>query len=95
MRNLIVALALASGVFLGSDMMIGAAPNPARTGQPGAECGEEGAEVMPAGFETPGFAHAEEVYAGSEDSASLAHSQSEHAVSQYDIACYQLTSSGH
>jgi hypothetical protein len=68
-----------------------AAPNPAGTGQPGAECGEEGATMEPAGFLTAGFAHAETVYAGSEGTASLANGSS-HAVSQYDIACYQVTS---
>lgn len=71
-----------------------AASNPAGTGQPGAECGDEGATSEPAGFETDGFAHAETQYAGSEGSGSL-HSGNEHAVSQYDIACFQLTSSGH
>jgi hypothetical protein len=68
-----------------------AAPNPAGTGQPGAECGEEGAAMEPAGFLTTGFAHAETVYAGSDGTPSLAHGSS-HAVSQYDIACYQVTS---
>jgi hypothetical protein len=68
-----------------------AAPNPAGTGQPGAECGEEGATIEPAGFLTAGFAHAETVYAGSDGTPSLAHGSS-HAVSQYDIACYQVTS---
>jgi len=68
-----------------------AAPNPAGTGQPGAECGEEGATMEPAGFMTTGFAHAETVYAGSEGTPSAANG-SVHAVSQYDIACYQVTS---
>ena len=68
-----------------------AAPNPAGTGQPGAECGDEGATMEPAGFLTAGFAHAETVYVGSDGTPSLAHGSS-HAVSQYDIACYQVTS---
>jgi hypothetical protein len=68
-----------------------AAPNPAGTGQPGAECGEEGATMEPAGFSSPGFVHAETVYAGSDGTPSLANGSS-HAVSQYDIACYQFTS---
>ncbi len=68
-----------------------AAPNPAGTGQPGAECGEEGATVEPHGFTTAGFAHAETVYAGSEGTPSAANG-SAHAVSQYDVACYQVTS---
>jgi hypothetical protein len=68
-----------------------AAPNPSGTGQPGAECGEENASMMPNGFNSEGFANAEEHYAGSDGTASLAHAHSSHAVSQYDVACYQVT----
>jgi hypothetical protein len=67
------------------------AANPPGTGQPDQECGEEGATVEPPGFLTPGFANAEAVYAGSEGTASLAHANSDHAVSQYDVACFQVT----
>ena len=80
---MLLTVALAGSVF--------AARNPAGTGQPGAECGEEGATMEPAGFLSAGFAHAETVYAGSDGTPSLAHGSS-HAVSQYDIACYQVTS---
>jgi hypothetical protein len=72
-----LALSVASGALAGG--------NPAGTGQPGAECGD----VEPHGFTTTGFAHAELLYAGSEDSHS---SNNEHAVSQYDVACFQITS---
>jgi hypothetical protein len=68
-----------------------AAPNPSGTGQPGAECAEPGATVEPPGFLNDGFAHAETVYAGSEGTPSAANG-SVHAVSQYDVACYQVTS---
>jgi hypothetical protein len=68
-----------------------AARNPAGTGQPGAECGAAGATMEPAGFMTGGFAHAETVYAGSDGTPSAANG-SAHAVSQYDIACFQVTS---
>jgi hypothetical protein len=50
--------------------------------------------MEPAGFLTAGFAHAETVYAGSDGTPSLANGNS-HAVSQYDIACYQVTSNHH
>jgi hypothetical protein len=73
---------LAAGTVLGG--------NPAGTGQPGAECGADGATREPPGFLTAGFANAETHYAGSEGTPSLAHGSS-HAVSQYDVACYQLT----
>jgi hypothetical protein len=71
-----------------------AARNPSGTGQPGAECGDPNAVVEPAGFLTDGFAHAETVYAGSEGTPSAANG-SAHAVSQYDVACFQVTSNQH
>jgi hypothetical protein len=69
----VFALTLSAGVVLG--------------GQPGAECGDEGATMNPPGFDSGGFANAETRYAGSDGTASLAHAHSSHAVSQYDIAC--------
>jgi hypothetical protein len=45
--------------------------------------------VAPPGFSTAGFAHAQTVYAGSGVSATTAGSP--HAISQYDVACYQLS----
>jgi hypothetical protein len=77
-----LALSVASGALAGG--------NPSGTGQPDAECGEENATMEPHGFTTGGFAHAELLYAGSEDSRS--NSDNEHAVSQYDVACFQITS---
>jgi hypothetical protein len=91
MKKTLVAL-LAGGLLVAASAAPGfAARNPAGTGQPGAECGEDGATMEPAGLLTGGFAHAETVYAGSEGTPSLANGSS-HAVSQYDIACYQVTS---
>jgi hypothetical protein len=80
-----LALSLASGAF--------AASNPAGTGQPSAECGDDGAELEPNGFLAGGFEVAEAVYAGSDGTASVLHANSGHAVSQYDVACFQFTSS--
>jgi hypothetical protein len=81
----VLALALIGGSL--------AASNPSGTGQPNQSCGSAGATSMPNGFNTAGFSHAEEVYAGSGVSATTANS--DHAVSQYDVACYQNTSNGH
>jgi hypothetical protein len=67
------------------------AGNPAGTGQPGAECGAAGATTEPAGFLADGFANAESHYAGSDGTPSAANAGSDHAVSQYDVACYQVT----
>jgi len=93
LKGLAVALVFAGVLALGGATAAFAAPNPSGTGQPGAECGEAGATVEPNGFGTMGFAHAETVYAGSGPSAD--HANSPHAVSQYDVACYQLTSNAH
>ncbi len=83
--------AILIGSFLTLSLAL-AAPNPSGTGQPGAGCGSEGATMMPQGFSSGGFATAEERYAGSDGTASLAHAGSDQAVSQYDVACYQVTS---
>jgi len=69
---------------------VSAARNPSGTGQPGASCGSANAQTEPHGFGTAGFAHAETVYAGSDGTPSQANGSS-HAVSQYDVACYQLS----
>jgi hypothetical protein len=57
-------------------------------GQPNASCEDPGANP-PAGFSSGGFENAESHYAGEDDTPSLAHANSSHAVSQYDIACFR------
>jgi hypothetical protein len=90
LRRFTMALA-AGSLLVGLSVGTVVGGNPAGTGQPGAECGADGATSEPAGFLTDGFANAESHYAGSDGTASLAHSNSIHAVSQYDVACYQVT----
>ncbi|UGS38027.1 hypothetical protein [Capillimicrobium parvum] len=94
MRKLLVAtLAIAATAAVPAATASGAS-NPSGTGQPNQSCGSATAVQQPAGFGTGGFAHAETVYAGSEGTPSAANGNS-HAVSQYDVACYQVTQSGH
>ena len=69
---------------------VSAAKNPSGTGQPSQSCGSATAQTEPNGFGTSGFSHAESVYAGSDGTPSLANGNS-HAVSQYDVACYQVS----
>ena len=71
-------------------MILSLSASVALAGQPGAECGDDGAELMPPGFMSGGFAKAETHYAGSDGTASL-NSHNTHAVSQYDIACVHYT----
>jgi hypothetical protein len=78
-----------------------ATPSPNGPGQPGAPtttCGDANATIRPGNsaaapgspFNPNGTSGLH--YAGNPDTASLAHSNSAHAVSQYDIACFQQTS---
>ena len=86
-RKTIVGTALA--------LMLALVPGSAAlaSGQPGASCGAAGATSSPAGFNTAGFAHAETQYAGTGGTHSLV-SGNDHAVSQYDIACVNVTNAG-
>jgi hypothetical protein len=59
----------------------------ALAGQPNASCEDPGA-TPPPGFSTGGFETAESHYAGEDGTASAANSNSDKAVSQYDIACF-------
>ena len=93
MKRLFTALIVACVLALMTAAGGAAAPNPSGTGQPSVECGDPGATSAPHGFSTGGFATAETQYAGSGVSADRA--QSSHAVSQYDVACYQQTQNGH
>jgi hypothetical protein len=69
-----------------------AAADPAGTGQPSQSCQSSPTSPLPVnGFNTEGFAKAESVYAGSDGTASLAHAGSTSAVSQYDVACFQVS----
>ena len=79
-----VSLAIAGGLLL-----VAASVGGSLAAQPFAECGDPGAEMNPPGFDSGGFAKAELVYAGSENSHSNADNW--HAVSQYDIACVHFT----
>jgi hypothetical protein len=67
---------------------ISAAVNPSGKGQPSQSCQAE--PTQPNGFGTTGFTHATVVYAGSDGTPSLANGNSA-AVSQYDVACYQVS----
>ena len=63
--------------------------NTGTTGQPNQSCQSvfPSGSLTPAGFNTQGFTHATTVYAGSgQNTQTPANS---HAVSQYDVACFQ------
>ena len=93
-KKLAVVLAGTLMLALSSGPAAFAAANPSGMGQPNQECGEGGASVAPPGFSTGGFANAEDRYAGSPGTPSEANAGSPHAVSQYDVACYQVTNKG-
>ena len=67
------------------------APNPSGTGQPTQSCQDVGTGPPGITSTTNGFAtKAVIVYAGSPDTPSLANGNA-HAVSQYDVACFQFS----
>jgi hypothetical protein len=80
----------AATLVLSMSATIALAGNPSGTGQPSAGCGDPNATVMPRGFNSGGFANAESHYANPDSTGGLA-SGNDHVVSQYDVACYQLT----
>ena len=80
MKRLTVALVVAAALTpLGAGVSF--------AGQPNASCEDTGANPPP-GLSSPGFEVAESHYAGEDGTASLAHANSDKAVSQYDIACF-------
>jgi hypothetical protein len=77
----VLALSLYAGTAL-------AAANPSGTGQPSQSCDDQ--TGTPAGFLTAGFANAESRYANPDAQGGLASGNS-HVVSQYDVACFQVS----
>ena len=91
MKKLLIGMFATAGLLCAAVTPAFAAANPNGQGQPSQTCGSPTASSAPNGFSSGGFANAETHYAGSDGTASAAHSQSGHAVSQYDVACYQQT----
>ena len=97
-KLLVIACSLAALGCWSATAALGA-QNPAGTGEPGvaqlgsggAECGATGSEAMTKGFETEAFEAATTKYAGSEGTPSAERGSATHAISEYDIACFQQT----
>lgn len=91
------ALTAAALAFGGTAAGAFAAANPSGTGQPSQTCLGPAAPSEPgrasaapgSAFNETGPGHAGTVYAGNGISATTANSS--HAVSQYDVACYQVS----
>ncbi len=103
-RRIVVACSVGAALSLaGLAGVAGATPSPNGPGQPGAPgttCGSPNATSTPGNAATAqspfnAAGNAGQHYAGNPGTASLAHSNSAHAVSQYDIACFQQTQQGH
>lgn len=96
MRKLLIGVATAV-VLAGGGTAASAAPNPSGTGQPSQTCLEGSAQTEPgnaagargSAFNESGPGVAGTVYAGNGISATTAGST--HAVSQYDVACFQVS----
>ena len=87
-RLTLAAACLALGLMIGTAGAALAA-NPSGSGQPSASCGSDNASMFPPGFLGAGFANADLHYAG--NGAPSLNANSDHAVSQYDVACYQVS----
>jgi hypothetical protein len=90
MKRLFAALILTGSIAMGGAGVAFANPSPNGAGQPSLDCAD--VSSSPAGFGTQGFANAEAHYAGSDGTHSLANANSPAAVSQYDVACFQVSS---
>lgn len=101
LRRLAIGLVLAVTLAVGGSSVALAAANPNGTGQPSQTCLSSTALMEPGNAAAaPGSAFNEDpggtagaVYAGNGVSAITAGSPN--AVSQYDVACFQVSSSGH
>ncbi len=100
-KTIVYIMALAI-VGLSVASIVSADPSPNGPGQPGAPnntCGGQFSNVTPGGsmsargspFNPDGVAGMH--YAGNPNTSSLLHANSIHAVSQYDIACFQVSQS--
>jgi hypothetical protein len=89
-KTILIAIIILGSIAVTGLVSVSAARNPSGTGQPNANCEElfPPGQDLPPGFNTPGFQHATDVYAGS--GANVNHTnRPDIAVSQYDVACYQ------
>ncbi len=97
-KRYLLILLIAGLISLGMVGLASANPSPNGPGQPGAPgttCGSPGAENSPPGQLTDAFLNIASLrYAGSPDTPSYLHANSVHAISQYDIACFQVTQHG-
>ena len=102
MKRVLTGLVL-GGAVLAVPTVAGATPSPNGPGQPGAPtttCGSPGATSTPGGSTSAqgspfnGSGTSGGVYAGNPGTESVGHSNSPKSVSQYDIACFQVTTSG-
>jgi hypothetical protein len=75
--SLVIAALMATSAF---------GANPGTQGQPGQSCEDLG--ITHQGFTTGGFVHATSVYANVPESGQGQETNT-HAVSQYDVACFQ------
>ena len=84
---------LATGIAVVCTLALTGVSSALATGQPGAPnvtCGEGNATTQPAGFLTNGFLNVADSHYAGNGTPSL-NAASGNAISQYDVACLQLT----
>jgi hypothetical protein len=87
MRRRILAALFGAALLLSVAGGTAVAGNPSGSGQPNASC--EQSTLEPNGFSSGGFATADLNYAG--NGAHSLNANRGNAVSQYDVACYQVS----
>jgi hypothetical protein len=90
MKRIIASVATITLLVIAPGSVVLAAPNPNGTGQPSQSCQAEPSGPRGLLSTTDGFAtKAVNVYAGAPGTESA--EANPHAVSQYDVACYQVS----
>ena len=87
----VVALSLIIAAFMATSAFATPVPNQP-PGQPSQSCEDLG--ITHQGFTSGGFLHAKTVYANVPESGQGNETNS-HAVSQYDVACFQVAQQSH
>lgn len=94
-RKFVLGVTVAGLLVFGGASAAFADTNPNGTGQPSQSCGSQpstpGNSASSPGSVFNQTGQAGTVYAGNTGSASLAHANSANAVSQYDVACFQVS----
>ena len=87
--SIVAGVTLALSLVSATALAGGGNPSTTGTGQPTQSC--ETSQPGPPGFDSPGFANADEHYANPDSQGGTSSGGNPHVVSQYDVACYHYS----